>query len=225
MGPSFAALLMKGGAPVSIARTANPATIAATGGSGGTGVFSSQSIGAASADRIVVLCLTWESSSRSLSSVSNGFGAMTIAAGLSHPNDTRSAIYYRSTPTGTTDDFVVIFDGAVTEVHGTIYAVRGADAGSITGDVDDSLDMDSSSPLSMDITIPLNGGALAVACCGSNSNAKTWTNITEDIDEDAGAFRHTTAFSTTSGAATITCQGTSSGENGQMACVVFSPAS
>jgi hypothetical protein len=85
--------------------------------------------------------------------------------------------------------------------------------------------MDATDPLTTgSTTIPANGGMIAVAACATDTVAKAWANLTEDIDEDAGDFRFTTAFSTTSGTATRTCTGTTNGEDGSLAWVIFNPS-
>lgn len=223
LGASFA-IMRSRSAPVSIAQTANPATAATV---ASVVTLSTQSIGTADGTRIVAICFTWETGTRDITGVTIDYGtgaqAMTAAA-VDGTNDNDARIYYAAAPTGTTATFALTFDGAVTEVKATIYSVLNSSTATITSSADGSTDMDVTDQLDTPYVLPLNGGALAVACGSANTDNKSWANLTEDVDVDAGSFRHTTAFSTTAGSFSAVCQGGSNGEDGQVVCVVFSPA-
>jgi hypothetical protein len=211
--------------PVVITQTAAPAGAAT---SGNVATYSSQSIGAASPDRIVCLLVGCERISASINSatIDSGGGPVAMTAGsLGNEGIMYARAFYASVPSGTTATFTVTFatnDPLASENRVSVYSVTGANATPATSGADASSDMDASDPLTTgSITIPTGGGFLAVAAGLTDTDAKTWSNATEDIDVDAGLFRYTTAFTTTPGTVTITCQGTSNGEDGAMSWIIF----
>lgn len=204
---------------VAITQTANPAGV---NHSGGVVTYSGLSIGTAAADRIVVVLIGSEAGDEP-SEVTIGGNAATKATGTTLGTTTVDAyIYYRAVPTGTTADVVISsFSAQSTNHHIAVYSVTGAASPPTAGN-DTSDDMDATDPLTTgSTTIAANGGMLAVAAGSTDANAKTWANLTEDIDADAGALRFTTASSTTAGTATRTCTGTQNGEDGALAWVIF----
>lgn len=133
-------------------------------------------------------------------------------------------IYYLPLPNGTTATVDITWSGAITNVqnHLTLYTVNhGAFPPRVYG-TNTSTDMDATVPLTTGSqTINANGGAIAAASCATDTVAKTWANITEDLDVDAGDFRWTTATRTTALAATaMTCTGATNGEDGAMGFVI-----
>jgi hypothetical protein len=134
-------------------------------------------------------------------------------------------VFYAKAPTGTTADFVVTFGAnpSDTQNHVSVYRVVGARF-TLTAGGNNSTDMDATTPLTTgSITIPSNGGFIAVAAGANNNDAKTWANATEDLDANVTGFRHTTATRTTSGTVTITCTGGINGEDGAMSWVILTP--
>lgn len=213
---------------VVITRTANPA--GANSASGIT-TYATQAIGAASADRVVAVCIGKEHATAVVSSVTIDFGGGDVAMRLA--NGTTFAamgahIYWLGVPTGTTATFKVTWSAAVlaAENNIAIYTVTDGAAPPLSSGSDTSTDMDATDPLTTgSITIPTNGGVLAVAAGATDGTAKTWANITEDLDIDAGGFRMTTAFRTTGGTVTGTCTGGTNGEDGALAWAIFAQAS
>jgi hypothetical protein len=215
-----------GGGPVVITQTAKPTSVAS---SGTTLTYSSQSIGTASSDRIVCLLVTTENTSASLTSatIDYGTGAQAMSSTAQGNQDIRYArIFYAPAPTGTTATFVVTLGASVSSIQNwiVVYSVTGANSTPAASGADQSDDMDATDPLTTgSVTIPTNGGFLAGAVGQDETNAKTWTNATEDVDEARDGSRLTTATSTTAGTVTITCAGTTNGEDGAMAYIIFNP--
>lgn len=202
---------------VAITQTANPAGA----GTGTTITYSTQSIGVADASRIVVVTVGAELTSGSPSSatIDSGGGAVEMLAGtLGSLGAVFSRIFYLSVPTGITADIAITFgasQGATTQ-HIAVYRVVDGqfDAESAVGDTD-------ADPISSGaITIPTDGGCIGICAMATDTTARTWTGITEDIDEDAGTFRFTTGISTTGGTPTITVSG-GNNEDGALAWVIF----
>lgn len=204
---------------VSISQTANPAGA----GSGTTITYSTQSIGVADPNRIVVVCVGAELTSGSPSSatIDYGSGAVSMTAGtLGSQGTVFSRIFYAYAPTGTTADIAITFgasQGATTH-HIAVYRVLGGkfSAESAVGDTD-------ADPISSGaITIPTGGGCIGICAMAADASARTWSGITEDIDEDAGTFQFTTGTSTTAGTPTITVSGANQ-EDGALAWLIFAP--
>lgn len=203
----------------SISQTANPAGVAS---SGGVSTYSGVSIGTASPNRIVVVLVGTEVAAGSINSVTLGGSAMTPGT-QGNQVSVYARAFYLAYPTGTTADVAVTFGAATlsTNNHIAVYSVTDA-VYSSTG-ADQSTDMDATDPLTTgSTTIGTGGGMIAVVSGGSGTGgAKTWTNLTEDLDADGGSFSFCTAFSTTAGTATRTCQGTVTGEDGALSYLIF----
>jgi len=135
-------------------------------------------------------------------------------------------IYWLGWPTGTTATIAVTFASDVpdTQNHIAVYSITDAKFPPLLSQVDTSTDMDASDPLTTaSRTIPVGGGVLAVAACATGTVAKTWANITEDIDANAGTFRFTTATTTTGGTVTMTCTGGTNNEDGVLSYIILEP--
>lgn len=212
-----------------IARTASVAGVDQTAGSGATGrfVYNAVDIGVAAVDRTVAICFTCENlETLTGAKYDQGGGEIAMSAGTpGAQSNLQCQIFYANIPAGTTAKFIVefaIFDSYVASQNWlSVYRLTGAAFSSSGMDV--SSDMDATNPLtSGSRTIPSGGVMLAVAACGTDTVAKTWANLTEDLDLDAGVDRHTTAFSTTAGTATRTCTGGTNAEPGAMSWMIFS---
>lgn len=132
--------------------------------------------------------------------------------------------FYLLYPTGTTADIAVTFttnSPTSTQNHIAVYTVVGGTYSSKGGA--QSTDMDSTAPLTTgSITIPTDGGFIAVAAKATDTVRATWANATEDLDVDAGGFGFTTATRTTALTTTaVTCTGTTNGEDGAMSWIIF----
>lgn len=204
---------------VLITQTANPGGVSS---SSNVATYSGVAIGAAAANRIVVVLVASELASASINSVT--LGGITMNAGT---QGNFGAVYARAFyllyPTGTTADIVVTYgaNASNTQNHIAVYSVTGA-AYSATG-ADQSSDMDATDRLTTGaITIASGGGFIAIAAGATDGTAKTWANATEDLDVDAGGFRFTTATRTTALTTTaVTCTGGTNGEDGALSYLLF----
>lgn len=213
--------------PVKITQTANPATVDAS--STTTATFSSVSIGEPSPTRIVAICITWNRGTNNVlvssATINNGSGAVSMTLGAGNPSTSirGSAIYYLDDKSSsTTATFTITYNTTVGgDVKISVYSITGPKSYTVTGASDVSLDL-SADPLTASITVNNYGGALAVMMGRGDTTARTWTNITEDLDVDAGDHRHSTATTTTEGTVSITCNGGST-EDGHLSVIVVNP--
>jgi hypothetical protein len=228
--------LMDGAAPagpVVIANTASIGNGSISGSPAGTMTLSSTSIGTADAGRVVVLNITTELNditSIDSATIDYGTGAQAMTAGVSATNaPVKIHQFYLPAPTGTTATFVISFTMSKANTSSVIhyvsvYKVTGCSSTPASTGSDTSSDMDASDPLTTgSITIPTNGGFLAVVGGSIETDAKTWANATEDLDLDGGNHRHTTAISTTAGTVTVTCTGGTNNERGCLSYIIFNP--
>lgn len=205
---------------VVITRTANPAGVSA---SSNVATYTGASIGTASPNRIVVVCVSSELDSTPIASCTIGGNAMT-AGTQGNQGAVYARTFYLLYPTGTTADIAVTFttnSPTSTQNHIAVYTVTDA-VYSSTG-ADQSTDMDATDPLTTgSTTIGTGGGMIAViGRAGGTGGQDTWSNLSEDLDVDGGAFGFSTAFSTTAGTATRTCTATTNGEDGAMSWLIF----
>jgi hypothetical protein len=212
--------------PVAIAVASNPT---AASSANPTATWSSVAIGAADATRMVIATITWEANTRTPTGMTIDYGSGATAmnmVGSGQSGQTGARIFWLMVPTGTTATFVVTFNNNVgSQVKLLVYRAVNANSTLNNSGNDDSLDMDSTDPLTTgSITIPTGGAFFGVACGGTDTNAKTWTDATENFDAGITTHRCTTAIRTTAGTVTITCNGTSDGEDGQMAWVILQAA-
>jgi len=212
---------------VSITQTANPAGVAA---SSYVATYTGVAIGDAASDRIVAVLVGTElaSSTPSACTIDYGGGAEAMTAGTTgNYGDMYARIFYKAVPTGTTATIAVTFSAtSPSEIqnHIAVYKVLGASTTLSAQGGDGSSDMDTGDPLTTgSVTIPSNGGFLAVAVGALDIKSKTWANATGDIDDDVGDFRFCTATRTTALTTTaITCTGQTNNEDGGLSYVIFS---
>jgi hypothetical protein len=206
---------------VSITQTANPAGA----GTGTTITYSTVDIGAADPSRIVAVAAGTELTGGEpvSATIDYGSGAIAMVPGTLGDQAAVSAQwFFLAVPTGTSANIAITFgashaDG--TTQHIAVYRVLDGrvTGGSGVGDTD-------ADPItSGGVTIPTNGGLLAIASMAADNSTRTWAGATEDIDADAGVFQFTTAMSTTGGVATLTVSGANS-EDGALSWLIFSPA-
>jgi hypothetical protein len=211
---------------VAITQTQNPAGVAA---SSTIATYSGVSIGTAANDRTIAVVVGSElnNSTASACTIDYGNGEETMSESTQGSfGAMRARVFYLLVPTGTTATIKVTFSSVspgATANHIAVYRLTDARFSSSGGD--GSTDMDANVPLTTgSITIPSNGGFLAIASGANDTNAKTWANASVDLDIDAGTFRFTTATRTTSGTVTVTCTGTSNGEDGALSYAIFDVA-
>jgi hypothetical protein len=203
---------------VTITRTANPSGVSA---SSNVASYSSVAIGTAAPNRIVVVNVTSELSAASINSCTIG-GTSMNAGTQGNQGIVYSRQFYLLYPTGTTATIAVTYGANPTnnQNHISVYTVT--DGAYSSNGADQSTDMDSTDPLTTgSTTIGTGGGMIAVAGCATDTVAKTWSNLTEDLDADVGSHRHTTATSTSAGTATRTCTGGTDGEDGALSWIIF----
>jgi hypothetical protein len=218
---------------VAISRTANPAGVADDGTVDHVTLYSGVAIGATATDRMIVVAIGKEAGA--VGTVFPFSAALDVGGtvydlvqiGSSAEFGAMGAYLWRTqafVTAGTTADLYVGWAAAVTAVQNNVavYRITGAALTPSSQGVNTSTDMDATVPLTTGSrTIATDGGMLAVAVGSSDTNAKTWAQLTEDLDVDAGAFRLTVAFSTTAGTATRTCTGGANGEDGALAWAIF----
>jgi hypothetical protein len=204
---------------VAITQTANPA-----GGAGTTTVtYSNVAIGVAAPDRYIAVCAGAELTDGYPigATIDFGAGALSMAEGtLAGQGVVYSRIFYAPAPAGATATLTVSFGASQGTLTHHIAVYRAVDcvffAQSATNDTD-------ADPISSGlVTIPTNGGLLAIASMAADNSTRTWAGATKDIDADAGTFQFTTAMSTTGGATTLTVSGANT-EDGTLAWLIFGP--
>lgn len=213
---------------VAITQTADPAGV---NGASNVCTYSGASIGTASSDRVVVVLCGGEVSAVTPASATIDFGSGDTAmnaAPLASFGNMNARIFWLLVATGTTATIKVTHSGGTptsVQNHIAVYAVTGGQPWPYNWGTFTSTDMDATAPLTAVTTIVANGGMIAVAACATDTVAKTWANITEDLDEDAGDFRFTTAklASATVDNNTRTCTGGTNNEDGALAWLHFSP--
>lgn len=206
---------------VAITQTANPAAA----GTGTTITYSSQSIGTAAADRVVVLVVGTEQTNGVISSATIDYGDGAIAMSAS-TNPAQGAVgtrvFWKHAPTGTTATFAITFAASQTATTQKIAVYSATGAAEVASSSNGVADTDADPISSGAITIPTGGGCIAV-CAMAATGVRTWTGITEDLDESVStAFQFTTGTSTTAGTPTITVSGANN-EDGTLAWVVLKP--
>lgn len=209
---------------VAISQTANPAGVSA---SSNVATYNDVSIGTVAADRTVVVAVGTELASSTPSACTIDYGkgaiAMTAATGGNF-GAVYSQLFYLAVPTGASAVIKVTYSStnpSNVENHIAVYKVTGAKVSSSGSD--GSTDMDATDPLTTgSITIPTDGGFIAIAAGATDTTGKTWANATEDIDADVGGFRFTTATRITALTTTaVTCTGGTNGEDGALSYIIF----
>lgn len=182
MSATIQQLLLSYGNKVNVTNTANTSS----GTDLTTYTFTTQSIGAADPNRVVVCCVFGGvgSAGRTISSVT--IGGVTATAGVTAISGTSggswaSSIYYARVPTGTTATVEIVWSGSMGRCGISLYRLitRGSIAPSATAsDVTYS-----SGVLSNTINCPPNG---AIIACGYGSILSTtnitWSGVTEDVE-------------------------------------------
>lgn len=209
----------------SFSRTANPSGVSA---SGNVATYSSVSIGAEAADRMVILLVTTELASASPDSATIDYGsgavAMTAMAATGNYGSVYARVFYAEAPTGLTATFAVTFGAnpSSTQNHISVYRAIGAEPAHTLEGTDGSPQMNGIDPLTTgSLTIPIGGFFIGVVSGADDRNVglHTWTNATEDLDTAAGVHCHSTA-TRTAVTTTISCTGFRGG-HGALAWVVF----
>jgi hypothetical protein len=189
--------------------------------------YSTQSIGAADASRIVyVLVATSAATTIDSATLDYGSGdtAMTsvCSATVSGAN-IKFKIFSLAAPSGTTATIKITFSGftSASEQQISVYSVvNGTQSSSGT---DTSFNVESDALTTGSVTIPVDGGFLAICLIETTTNGASWTNATEDLDFSEADYRYSTAMRTTNGTVTITVSASTS-QPGALGWVIFQKA-
>lgn len=143
-----------------------------------TYTFTAASIGAARTNRLVVLAVQGlTTTGRTISSVTIGGNAASVAAS-SASNNSQSGLYYLNVTSGTTADIVVTFSGSNSRCTVHVYTITGLKSFTPVGA--DATVSTSSTSLNRTIAISKGGCAIGVAWVGFSPSTITWTNLTKD---------------------------------------------
>lgn len=156
--------------------------------------FTDAAIGAAAADRVVMVSIGYQDEARTISSVTIGGSAadgIVQAAGIGWA--------YRTVSSGTTATVVVTWSSALDKVGITVGRLTGADTSSVS-DEDEGITVGVEGPFYLDaaITIPTDGIGL-VAGRVSDAGTTVWTAATYAGYSEDGGFSLSTAWSTSAG--------------------------
>lgn len=148
-----------------------------------TYTFNNRSFGTESVTRyIVVGVIGTNPTGRTISSVTVNGNATTIIGQAGTTTRVGIAITSSAFPTGTVGPITVTWNSAPSECAIVVYAVY--DIGSTTAT--DTLSATGNDP-SGAIDVPANGIMIAIAGTGARPNAVTWTNATEDEEDNLGS--------------------------------------
>lgn len=145
-----------------------------------TQTFFGMDIGSAAADRIVIVGVGQPAlNGHSITGVTIGGIAATLAVQDSTFSNHNDAVYYASVPTGTTADIVVTMDGGNNFVGIFVYALYGA-AGTVNAS---ATFYNGVSQLSISTTMTVADNSVVVGFYFSFSNRTlTWTGLSEDAE-------------------------------------------
>lgn len=159
---------------------------------GSSFTFSSQALGAAAADRKLVVITGAGSSGATISAMTiAGVSAELVLA--KHTAESHSEMWQADVPTGTSGDIVITYS---TTIHNTgigIFRITGAGTGPTSPS--DTANDSQAAPIALTITVPANGVCIAGACDDATSS-HTWAELTEVYDASAsgGSRMHTGAL-------------------------------
>ncbi len=158
-----------------------------------TYTFSGVSIGAADANRYVVVGLALRAAgNRTISSVTIGGVTATSAVDLDGDaggNTTRAALFIAAVPTGTTADVVMTLSGSA--ARAAVVAWRLVNANPTANDTDTS----SSDPSGSTLNIPAGGVGIGFGA-SHNGTSVSWTNLVEDVDSVESGMVYSGAHNT-----------------------------
>lgn len=178
--------------------------------SGNTYTFSSVSLGAAVADRVIIVTLNMEQVTLVTSVTIGGVAATRIASQTdgTGANDRKAEIWAAEVPSGTSGNIVVTVGTDQSGMCGGVFRKVGGVGGTAASDT--ATDSGAAGSLSAAITIPAGGAAVATMFVGTSASY-TWTGATESYDEFvSGTGSGSGAIATSSGTVT----GTNAGSDG-----------
>lgn len=145
-----------------------------------TYTFSGTSIGAASADRVVIVAVAgMTGSARTISSVTIGGNTATVAVTQASTSGTgtRIGLYYLAVPAGTTADIVVTFSGAMASCRIAVFAMTGHTSGTPAATGADGSGSTTFNPNCNVVT-----GDVLICASLADGSGVAWTNATEQSD-------------------------------------------
>lgn len=142
--------------------------------------FAAQNLGAAAADRHIIVAAVGGLSAHTVSSITvGGVTATNVASVASTANTIRSTLQIAAVPTGTTGDVVVTLNTTIHDYAIGLYRATGLASAA----TDDSGTSGTGDPVSVSgIDVQRNGFAIG-AGGSSNILSTTWTELTEDFDQ------------------------------------------
>lgn len=171
------------------------------------------SIGAASADRAIIVSIAYGAASISdpITGMTLGGVAMTKVVGGVHSTSAGSAIYILAVPSGTTANITATFSGTNEDSRIVIYSVTGLLS---TTAVDSDTQNSASQPVTYSHTLNTSndGFIIGVVAC-QNASSFSWTGLTEVYDARVNDNSFGEAFNgaTSSPSTAVSC--TSSDDN------------
>ena len=149
---------------------------------GGNPSYTSQSIGTASSDRVVVVAVSARSSAATTTAVTiGGVSASKIVERTS--TDTTSAIWAAAVPTGTTATIDVSWSGTVFWQGIAVWAMTGTAGNPAALNTSGAFNNSATLTISTTLTIPANGGAVGNAVLAqTGNNSATWVGFTKNVD-------------------------------------------
>lgn len=149
---------------------------------GGNPSYTSQAIGTASSDRIVVVAVSARSAAATTTAVIiGGISASKIVERTS--TDTTSAIWAAPVPTGTTATISVSWSGTVFWQGIAVWAMTGTAGNAAALNTSGAFDNSGTLTIDTTITIPANGGSIGNAVVAqTGNNSATWVGLTKNVD-------------------------------------------
>jgi hypothetical protein len=195
-------------------------------------LFTTQAIGTASSDRIVVVGISWKgTASAGMDIPSSGvtIGGVTATQGayLRGTNSRATAIYYANVTTGTTATIGITgySNGFIDEIIINTGIITGSGTTSNPSNITSVPPGYSSGTTGQAVTVPTNGVSVICAISDNNGFAPTssFSNATLDKDQyDTNTFGNTGTMAHLTASATVT-MGTNSGASTGWVAINFQP--
>lgn len=172
--------------------------------SGGTSdkTFSAVSVGAANADRLIVVCVKGDGGGGQPTAVTvGGVAATSIVAADSESQ--WNSIWAARLPTGTTADIRVQRPNNPNRQGISVYSILNKPGSAVTAAATAT---DTTAPYTQSLTIPVKGVAIGCGISGNSAGTGTWTGLTEDYDANGtnGTIVTASLASLAGGATSIT---------------------
>lgn len=161
---------------------ADPLTFLQTSGDGTnltTYTFSAENLGAANAERYIIVGVTGRSSdggARTLSSVTVGGVGATINVQV-HSSGNTAAVAIAKVPTGTTGDVVLVWSSTMGNADIGLWRVTDVTSTTANDTLSSTAD-----PPSDTINVNADGIVIAISKSDAGGDTTTWAGITEDFD-------------------------------------------